>query len=226
MKTAFNLLRTAVVVIAFSLSLTSCVFNVTGFDNIVGNGVTKSERRTVTAFSAISNRIGADVEITCKQSPGLEITGDENILPYITTEISNGVLIISTNRVSINPRRLSIKASTDMLVNAEILGSGNMTVAGVDTPNFVGNIGGSGNMTINGQAPSARYTVSGSGNVEARNTTSQNVVATITGSGNITVNVSQTLEGTISGSGSIIYFGNPGTVRRNITGSGSIVGGR
>jgi hypothetical protein len=33
------------------------------------------------------------------------------------------------------------------------------------------------------------------------------------------------LDGSIAGSGSIIYFGNP-TIRRSITGSGNIVGGR
>lgn len=226
MKTALNLLRTTVAVIALALSLSSCVINVTGFDNIIGNGVSKTETRTVSTYSGIVNTIGADIEITCKQSPTLEITGDENILPYVTTEVRNGVLTISTNRVSISPRQLKIKTSTDMLSNAEIIGSGNMVVTGVDTQNFSGLISGSGNMTVNGQMNSSRYTVSGSGNVEARNAAAQTVTANISGSGNITVQVAQTLDGTISGSGSIIYFGNPGTVRRNITGSGSIVGGR
>lgn len=226
MNATFAIFRPLVAAVVLTVSLSSCFINISGLDNIIGNGNTTTEKRTITAFSGISNTLGADIEITCKQTPGLEITTDDNLLQYIRTEVRSGVLTISTDRISISPRRLTIKASTDMLTNAQITGSGDMVVTGIDTQNFTGQISGSGNMRLSGQAPNGNYTVSGSGNIDARNCAAQQVVANISGSGNITVAVSQVLDGSISGSGSIIYFGNPGTIRRNITGSGNISGGR
>jgi hypothetical protein len=225
MSTIFATLRLAATAAVLSVTLSSCFVNISGLDNIVGNGNVTTEKRTITTFTGVSNQISADVEITCKQTPGLEITTDENLLPYIRTEIIGGVLTISSDRISISPRRLTIKVSTDMLTNALISGSGNMTVTGVDTQTFTGRISGSGNMTLTGKTTNGNYTVSGSGNIDAKNCTAEQVVASITGSGNISAAVSQMLDGSIAGSGSIIYFGNP-TIRRSITGSGNIVGGR
>ncbi|MBD1210235.1 MAG: DUF2807 domain-containing protein [Ignavibacteria bacterium] len=225
MKTLLTTLRLAASAIVLSFTLSGCFVNISGLDNIVGNGNITTEKRTITTFTGVSNQISADVDIICKQTPGLEITADENLLPYIRTEIVNGVLTISSDRVSISPRRLTIKASTDMLTNAQISGSGSMTVTGIDTQTLTGRISGSGNMTLIGKVTNGNYTVSGSGNIDAKSCTASEVAASISGSGNISVAVSQLLDGSISGSGSIIYFGNP-TIRRNISGSGNIVGGR
>jgi hypothetical protein len=226
MNATFALFRSLAAAVILTVSLSSCFINTSGLDNIVGNGNITTEKRTITAFSGISNTLGADIEITCKQTPGLEITTDDNLLQYIRTEVRSGVLTISTDRISISPRRLTIKAGTDMLTNAQIIGSGDMVVTGIDTQNFTGQISGAGNMRLSGQASNGSYTVSGTGNIDARNCAAQQVAATISGTGNITVAVSQLLDGSISGVGNIIYFGNPGTIRRNIIGLGKITGGR
>lgn len=220
-----TILRLAITAIVLSATLSSCFVNISGFDNIIGNGNITTEKRTVIAFNGISNQLSADVEITCKQTPGLEITADENLMSYIRTEVINGVLTISSDRISISPRRLTIKASTDMLTNAQISGSGDMTITDIETQTFTARISGSGNMRLTGKATNGNYTVSGSGNIDAKNCASEQATVSILGSGNISVAVSQMLDGSIAGSGSIIYFGNP-TIRRNISGSGSIVGGR
>ncbi len=225
MNAIFTTVRALVAAVALTISLSSCFININGLDNIVGNGTITTQKRTVTSFTGISNQLSGNVEIVCKQSPSLEISTDDNILQYIKTEVVGGVLTISSDRSFLAPTRLTIKASTDMLTNAQISGSGNMTIKEIDTPSFTGRITGSGDMFVNGKATSGNYTVSGSGNIDARNCAVQQATASITGSGNITVTASQALDGTISGSGSIIYFGNP-SVRSTITGSGRIVGGR
>ena len=84
------------------------------------------------------------------------------------------------------------------------------------------NTTGSGNVLISGTCDNEVCTISGSGNIEGFDLFSLNCIATSTGSGNMEINVRDTLDATISASGSISYKGNP-VITQNITGSGSLI---
>jgi hypothetical protein len=51
------------------------------------------------------------------------------------------------------------------------------------------------------------------------------VRAVVSGSGSIFVTATESLDGSVSGSGAILYTGNPPDVTRNVTGTGAITGG-
>jgi putative autotransporter adhesin-like protein len=68
-------------------------------------------------------------------------------------------------------------------------------------------------------------TVPGSGSVELIPLVAGDVRAAVSGSGSIFVTATKRLEGSVSGSGAIIYAGNPEAVTKNVTGSGAITGG-
>ena len=56
-------------------------------ETIKGNGNVKSESRTAQNFDKISNGGSIDVEITQGTSESVTVLTDENLLPYIITEV-------------------------------------------------------------------------------------------------------------------------------------------
>jgi hypothetical protein len=53
----------------------------------------------------------------------------------------------------------------------------------------------------------------------------RDATASIDGSGSIVLNATHSLDASISGSGSILYTGNPAQVTKSVSGSGTISGG-
>jgi hypothetical protein len=53
----------------------------------------------------------------------------------------------------------------------------------------------------------------------------QDVRAAVSGSGSVFVDVTGRLDASVSGSGAIVYGGNPRQVTKDVTGTGAIVGG-
>lgn len=82
---------------------------------------------------------------------------------------------------------------------------------------------GSGKIEIReGKCNTQNVKVSGSGDIDLGDVISENSICMIRGSGNIKVKVQKSLEGKVSGSGSITYEGNPVQVISKAYGSGSI----
>ena len=57
---------------------------------IKGNGNLKKETRTVADFTSLSSHGPMDVKIVYGNSNSIQVEADENLLPYIETNVENG----------------------------------------------------------------------------------------------------------------------------------------
>ena len=65
---------------------------------VKGNGIFASEVRELNKFDEINIALGYNnITVNCGNEPSIHISGDENILPLITTEIRKGTLTISSD---------------------------------------------------------------------------------------------------------------------------------
>ena len=102
-------------------------------------------------------------------------------------------------------------------------GSGNIKLTALETDDADLSLSGSGDLEIEGgYAKTQSAHISGSGNIRAHGLKSNECTAFISGSGSIDVSVSQSLAGTISGSGNIVYDGDAQVKKLGISGSGRI----
>ena len=92
----------------------------------------------------------------------------------------------------------------------------NLDVEGIDVV-----ISGTGEVRLGGSVTTQSATISGVGDYDAQTLSSAEARIVISGVGSATVRVSDQLIGTISGTGSICYFGSP-TVDATITGDGEV----
>lgn len=98
--------------ICLSLFFVSCVeinHNLSG-EVIEGSGkVTSDDRNNLQGFDKI--KVSNTIKVALDQSPDfdVEVEADDNILPYIITEVSNGTLHIYLDNISVkNPKKLQV----------------------------------------------------------------------------------------------------------------------
>lgn len=210
---------------------------------ISGNGVIVSESRAASNFNAVSISGAGRAVITQGDVESLEIEADENLLPYIQSEVHGGELRIWTRRGNLrfskppvytlairglDRLRLSgsLRAEFDRLeserFNGGVSGSGSITFGSLEAQSVDLGISGSGSIAIaEGSAESLDLNVSGSGDLRAPDFRAENVAVSISGSGNARVWAVDSLDAHVSGSGDIQYKGTP-RVSSSVSGSGRI----
>jgi Putative auto-transporter adhesin, head GIN domain len=191
-----------------------------------GSGNVKTESRDVSDFSAVDLTGIGDVMIKQTGTETLTIAAEDNILPLLTSTVSDGTLTLGTKPGSnIDPTKpIQYTLTVKNLDALTISGSGTITDSDVDTDSFTATLSGSGTITVAGTTHTQAFVISGSGTYTADGLASSTARAQISGSGNASISVDDNLDVTITGSGTVTYTGDP-RLTQQITGSGSIVKG-
>jgi hypothetical protein len=214
-----------------------------GFGNAIrGSGKVTTEKRDVSDFDEVSLSGSGNLVITRTGTESLTIEAEDNVIPYLKTEVSGHRLVIgTTDNVSLQTTRpitytltvkaleaLSLSGSGNIsasgvpdLGEVHVSGSGNMFISGIHTDKLTTRISGSGDVNAAGKAGSQEVRISGSGNYRAEGLESKEARLEVSGSGRAAINARDKLDARISGSGYIEYAGDP-TVSQSITGSGRL----
>jgi hypothetical protein len=198
--------------------------NVNNANTIVGSGKAVTEERSISNVNAVSLLGSGRMEVAFGERETLSITADDNLLAYLTSEVSNGRLTLGTKPFTSYTTRTPVvyKLTLKRMNALDIIGSGDATVNGLKAEKWVANIPGSGSISVDGAANDQHLTIAGSGSYKADNLNSKSADINILGSGSASVNVSDSLNVNIGGSGDVTYSGNPAKVTKQILGSGTV----
>ncbi len=210
------------------------------FNGIVGSGHVVSEVRDVNGFEGVTINGAGEVNLSPGPAFRVEVVADDNVLPYLTTDVRGGVLILSSKPgISIrNTNKIKFNISIPKLSSATIKGSGSIFINGTargeklavsiegsgsikgscDVATLKTAIMGSGGVNIQGRANSEEIRVGGSGAVDNREVSADDVTVSIAGSGDVWVTAQKSLDVSITGSGNLHYAG---TVRPSVKSAGS-----
>ena len=181
-----------------------------------------SESRELNNFTSIILLGSIDVNIKTSESNNCVVVADDNLIPYIKTEVVNNKLNISLNESYSSEEKLVVNINTPNYDEVSLSGSGNINILDFKNNNLSLNISGSGNITGNGEVETLVVKINGSGNLMSKEIKSKSATITINGSGVGKVFASDSISAKINGSGNIKYFGNPENVDSVINGSGDI----
>lgn len=213
---------------------------------IKGNGNEITETRTTTTYDGIKISGFFDVDLVAGKEGSITIKGEQNILDYIDVEVVDNVLKIGTEKgyyfktstgksvhITIPFESISalvLSGSGDIIskniikadaFDAKLSGSGDLKLM-VDTQKFNMSLSGSGDIILKGTTDDFISSISGSGDINASDLKSKTVNVSISGSGDTKVNCSESLYARVSGSGDIVYYGNPAKKDTKVVGSGEI----
>ncbi|MCC7507529.1 MAG: DUF2807 domain-containing protein [Saprospiraceae bacterium] len=208
-----------------------------------GDGDLVTEIRPVEDFNALEIGVNGDVDVRVDSVFRLEVTGEENIMPYLETLVDNdGTLKIFFNRDVWDVDDLHIVVSAPAWYAFEvngsadvdvpdaisgnqlklgISGSGDINLFDINFNQINARVSGSGNLRMSGAADNLKCAVSGSGDVDALGCPVLTADVSVSGSGNVRVHASELLDVTISGSGDVEYKGSP-QINSQIAGSGRL----
>lgn len=176
-----------------------------GHGTLQGSGIRATETRSVAAFAGVDLAGSTAVTVTVGGPQRVVVRADTNLLSHVTTRVEEGRLVIGNTPGSIaTVTPMSVAVTVPSLTALTISGSGSISAAG-------------------GATRSLTVVVSGSGDLRAGGVTARAVRASISGFGRIVVTVTDRLDASIRGSGTVMYAGHPTHVRSSVTGSGSVV---
>lgn len=217
-----------------------------GSKKVKGNGKITTETRTTGDYSGIKCKGSFDYVLVSGKEGKIILEGESNLLEYIITEVKGGTLIVKTKkRVNLKPNwKKTIKITIPFMDidNVSLSGSGDLwTEDTIISTNFDATMAGSGDVTIDIEANSIKCRVAGSGDLTLKGTThdlvaklagsgdihafkleANNTTASVAGSGDVAVVSNKSLHARVTGSGDIVYRGNPSTKDTKKIGSGSI----
>jgi hypothetical protein len=213
------------------------------FSGLTNEGKIISEIREVSGFNRVSVSGSGLVILDQGQEETLKIEAGENIMEYITTEVSGNELKIDYKNMPRGLRfsevkfYLTVKELEKFVLSGSaklegskisaneleltISGSGRMAMT-LEVESLKANIDGSGKFELEGTAGQQQIATAGSGNFYGKDLAGKEADVNLAGSGRAEVNVSDKLDVTISGSGKIYYLGEPAMGKVNISGSGKI----
>ena len=215
-------MKTLLITLAVIIIIIFFIKNNLTKNNIQGSGNIISESRELNNFTSIILLGSIDVNIKTSESNNCVVVADDNLIPYIKTEVVNNKLNISLNESYASEEKLVVNINTPNYDEVSLSGSGNINILDFKNNNLSLNISGSGNITGNGEVETLVVKINGSGNLMSKEIKSKFATITINGSGDAEVFASDSISAKINGSGNIEYFGNPEIVDSIINGSGDI----
>ncbi len=193
--------------------------------NFTADGVS-GRLRLVEPFERIEVKGGPEVTIRVGSGQSVVVSGDSEEVSQITTEIKDKTLLIGTQPQGPEFRsgQAQVAVTVPRLGGLSILGSSDVEVQGVTSPQFEVSLQGSGSLKVAGTSERLALKSLGSGDVDLSQLAAQQVTVDLSGSGKAQVKALDSLVATVKGSGNIVYQGNPKHVKKSISGSGEITG--
>ena len=211
------------------LVLTSCNIGVGSWgsgEHIEPSDETVSETYKLAPFEEVHmNCLGIVELIQSEEKDGtVELSAPENYAELLKFESKGGSLEIDFAKKSINidAHKIKIKVYTNDLIKIQNSGAAGITMEKLDTDKLKVINNGVGEIRVAGITDDAELICSGVGSIEAKDLKALNVKATVSGVGSISCYASNSLEGSVSGVGSLKYAGHPKHLEKRRTGVGSI----
>ncbi|HSI11978.1 MAG TPA: DUF2807 domain-containing protein [Chthoniobacter sp.] len=186
-----------------------------------GDGKIATEHRTIAEITSIDS--GGAFEIQWSSgAPALAVTTDGNILPHIHTKVSGQTLKISTDGSIAPTKGVRVVISSAALDRLDLTGAVHLVAQKVSASAFSISSAGATTIEIDGSATTLAVNLTGASRLNAAGLQTKTAKVNLVGASSGDVAVSDALDATVTGAGSLTYSGEPKSVERQLSGAGSI----
>jgi hypothetical protein len=188
---------------------------------IKGSGKRVSQKRDVGAFTAISTEGAFNIEVTCQKDLSLEIEGDDNILDFVSSEVSNHVLRLKNIKEYSQSEPVKFKIAVPNLDGLTVLGAGNIDIKGINNDKFEIDASGAPSISVAGTTKVVDIDTTGAGKIDTYNLHATRAVVDSRGVSKVDLDVSEQLDVKIAGPSKVTYQGDP-VVNKTVNGPGKV----
>lgn len=219
---------------------------ITGRQSLAGSGTIISESRSIGSFDRLVMAGFGKVILVPGSQEELTITCDDNIMPYIISQVNGDRLelgfthevrdynLLPTETILFRVTYVALESlevsgagdiQADQLqaeqLALEVSGAGNIILDNLALERLMVDIGGAGNIKLTGHTGSQEISMSGAGSYQAPDLQSARAKVTLSGVGSATLWAIERLDVAITGLGSVSYYGSP-AVEHLLSGLGSL----
>ncbi|HVO74489.1 MAG TPA: head GIN domain-containing protein [Ignavibacteriaceae bacterium] len=224
MKSIF--LRNLLLIILPAILLIGCDESSTINDNTIhGSGRIVSQFRTVDECTGINVKALGNLYLTQDTIQSVRIEADDNVIDDVISRKEGEILTVGFDEGSYSDITLNIYVSIKNINSLSINGAGKIiTQQPIDCDELTCFINGAGSINLKGSGNYLNCGINGAGDINTRELIVEKCKAVVNGAGSCTVYASEEIDASINGTGSIIYYGNPGNIKTSILGTGQITG--
>lgn len=202
-----------------------------GANTVIGSGNVVAESRSVGGFDGVDLDGVGNVELQPAAVESLTIEADDNLLPFLRSEVVGGVLVLSTRPgMNLRPSRpIRYLVTARQMLSARLSGVGEIVCVGLATPRLtlqstgVGTLrftrlnaqrldvtsSGEGQVVTSGGVDRQRVLLSGVVEYHARGLRTAETEIELGGLATATVRVRDRLTAHLGGQGCLYYLGDP-----------------
>jgi hypothetical protein len=177
-------------------------------NEVEGSGQSTTEQRSVAPFTELSVRGAIEARVRIGQPQSVAITGDDNVVPIIKTDVSGDRLSIGPEKSYESSVPLRVEIVVPELNWIGISGASTVTVTGIDTEELTLRASGASTIQVSGTAGNVEAEASGASRMRLEGLSAEQAEVDATGASTIEVTVSERLSGSASGASTITYSGN------------------
>ncbi len=192
-------------------------------ERVVGSGRLASESRSVAPFTALTVDCPARVVLRASGAQSLEVTADDNVLPFVQSEVRDGRLFLSFASMAglTTSHEVLIRVTAASLERVEARSAAQLEIEGIDAESLSTHLDGASGATLSGRVDRHELRISGASHCRAGGLGSRQLVAELSGASYALVRVSESLAAGASGVSVLEYHGDP-AVTSNVSG-GSVI---
>ena len=189
---------------------------------IHGNNIRGTEKRTMETFHSVDISGAFTVNIQSRQTPGVTVTTDTNLLPHIITNVKKGTLFIYADHSICTKISLAVQIEGKDIHKIKSSGANDIVYRQVETEKLEIILSDAGEIELSGNVHRLQAKLSDAADMEAGNLRAAEVRISTSGAGDATVYASEKINADISGAGEITVHGNPKTIVKNISDEGEL----
>jgi len=189
--------------------------------SVRGSGNRVTQKRDIGDFKSLSTEGAFNIRIVCQKELSLEIEGDDNILPLITSEVGGNVLRLKSLRNYSASEPITIRISVPNLEALSVSGAGKIDIEGLKNDRFEIDSSGAPTIRAAGTTNVVDIDSKGAAKIDTHNLHAMRAVVDSSGVSKIDLDVKDKLDVTISGPSHVVYDGDP-VVTKTINGPGKL----
>jgi hypothetical protein len=205
--------------VSLVLLATGCIHG--HFAEISGSGKRELQKRNIAPFTSISTDGAFTIEVTCQKDVSLEVEGDDNVLEFVTSDVSGNILRIKNTKNYSTKEPVKFKISVPNLEGLSVNGAGHIEIKNLNNDKFEIDTNGAPTIVASGNTKVIDVGANGAGKIDVSKLHASRGVVDSRGVSRIDLDVTDQLDATVSGPSTVTYKGDP-VVNKTIHGPGKI----
>ena len=186
-----------------------------------GSGTAGSDTRSVGNFDEIEIHGALETEVTVGGSPSVVVTGDDNLVPLIETNVVGDRLVVRPTESMSRKLPMTITISTAALTEIEVHGASQVDAKGIEADELTVELHGASTATLEGDADELDAEIHGASKLMAQKLDADEVQLQASGASSAELGEPDAISAALSGASTVRYAGSP-NVTEKLSGSSSI----